>query len=191
MPPARGSALGRSEPPHHRHRSSGTGISNSSAAEANRKDSMKFDIKDVLSGAMFIALGLYFAVDSWLQLKLGSALMMGPGYFPLIVGTALALVGLVVLVRSFRLAANPISRVSWRGFLLVTASIVFFAITLRGLGLALGLGISVMLASLATEKNSVLQSFLIAAVFTAIAIGVFIYALGIPFAVVGPWIWKS
>ncbi len=152
---------------------------------------MRFDIKDALSGAMFIILGLYFAIDSWVALKLGTALMMGPGYFPLIVGTALALVGLVILIRSFRLPANPISRVSWRGFLLVTASIVFFAVTVRGLGLALGLGISVMMASLATEKNSFLQSFLIAAVFTVIAIGVFIYALGIPFAVIGPWIWKS
>ncbi len=152
---------------------------------------MQFDLKDTLSGLMFMALGLYFAADSWIELKLGSALMMGPGYFPLIIGLMLALIGMVVLARSFRLPPNPMGRLSWRGFLLVTASIVFFAAAVHGLGLVFGLGISVMLASLSTEKNSFLQSLLIAVVFTAGAVGLFIYVLGIPFAVFGPWIWNS
>ena len=50
------------------------------------------NLKDCVAGTLFVAIGLLFAVNAWLRLSVGSALAMGPGYFPILLG--LILIGL-------------------------------------------------------------------------------------------------
>src|SRR4051812_37112285 len=56
--------------------------------------------KDFVSGLMFIGAGAAFAIGAT-NYKVGDAARMGPGYFPLILGCALALMGTIVLLGSF------------------------------------------------------------------------------------------
>jgi putative tricarboxylic transport membrane protein len=146
------------------------------------------NLRDIAAGLLFLAIGLHFALGAWLSLRMGTALQMGPGYFPLVLGALLSALGIAIIVVALRSAAVKIDAVSWRGVALVTASIIFFAATIRGLGVAFGLGGAVLLASLSTEKNSFLQSAIIAAVFTTASIIVFVWLLGIPLPVIGPWL---
>lgn len=56
--------------------------------------------KDFWAGLMFVATGLFFAFWGLTFYELGTAVRMGPAYFPAILGTLLAALGTVVLVRS-------------------------------------------------------------------------------------------
>jgi hypothetical protein len=149
---------------------------------------MQRNLRDVAAGLLFLIAGLHFVIVSWTTLRMGTALQMGPGYFPLVLGIVLSLLGIAVIVVALRSAPVSFGDVSWRGVILVTASIIFFAATIRGLGVALGLGGAVLLAALSTEKNSFLQSLAISVVFTALSIVVFVWALGITLPVIGPWL---
>ena len=50
---------------------------------------MAINQKDAVAGAAFILAGAYFSLDAWFNLEMGSALRMGPGYYPLLVGLIL------------------------------------------------------------------------------------------------------
>ncbi|RUY81986.1 tripartite tricarboxylate transporter TctB family protein, partial [Mesorhizobium sp. M7A.F.Ca.CA.001.10.2.1] len=50
-----------------------------------------------LCAALFIGFGAWFALQS-LGLEIGTALRMGPGYFPLVLAIVLILLGAVILV---------------------------------------------------------------------------------------------
>lgn len=64
---------------------------------------MRLHIKsqaDLLSGVMFIVIGVV-VVWAASQYRIGTAVAMGPGYFPRLLGGLLALLGLVVAAHSF------------------------------------------------------------------------------------------
>jgi hypothetical protein len=48
-----------------------------------------------------------------------------------------------------------------------------------------------MMASLSTDKNNWRTATLISAVLTVFCILVFIYALRLPYDVIGPWLWRK
>jgi hypothetical protein len=149
---------------------------------------MQTNLKDVSAGAVFVAIGLLFAVTAWLGLPIGRAFAMGPGYFPLVLGSVLIGFGIAIIVAGLRKPAEPFGAVSWRGVGLVTAAIVFFALTVRGLGLAPGLGGATLLAALSTDRNSLAFAIGLSAGLTVFCVLLFVYALQLPYAVIGPWL---
>src|SRR5262245_64603906 len=54
--------------------------------------------KDFWSGLMFVAVGLFFALWAIKNYQMGTAVRMGPAYFPTVLGGLLAVLGAVVLV---------------------------------------------------------------------------------------------
>ena len=77
---------------------------------------------------------------------------------------------------------------SWRGVGLVTGAILFFGLTVRGLGMAPALGGATLLAALSTERNSPLFALLLSLCLTAFCVLLFVYALQLPYAAIGPWL---
>jgi hypothetical protein len=57
--------------------------------------------KDLWAGLMFIGFGLFFAVWALANYQMGSAVRMGPAYFPAVLGGLLVVLGLMVLVEAF------------------------------------------------------------------------------------------
>ena len=55
-------------------------------------------LPDVLAGGIFVLIGGAFLVGS-LGYELGTPLRMGPGYFPLLVGAIVAVLGLAIVVK--------------------------------------------------------------------------------------------
>ena len=65
---------------------------------------MKFQIKapkDFWAGLMFIGFGLFFMIWAITHYQMGSAVRMGPAYFPTMLGGLLAVLGAFVLLESF------------------------------------------------------------------------------------------
>ena len=149
---------------------------------------MRVNTRDLAAGALFVAIGGFFAMNAWRNLAVGQAFAMGPGYFPILLGAVLIGLGLAIGLSGLLKSATPFGPVSWRGVGLVTGSIVFFALTVRGLGMAPALGVATILAALSSDRNSPVFAVVLSLCLTAFCILVFVYALRLPYAVIGPWL---
>ena len=91
--------------------------------------------KDFFSGLMFIVIGVAFAWGATTY-NVGVGARMGPGYFPLMLGVVLALIGAVVLFTSLVVeveGGDKIGRWAWRPLLFIIGSNLLFGILLAGL----------------------------------------------------------
>jgi hypothetical protein len=57
--------------------------------------------QDFWAGLMFMAFGLFFVIVALMFYQMGSAVRMGPAYFPVVLGGLLAVLGAIVFARSF------------------------------------------------------------------------------------------
>ncbi|HWA37442.1 MAG TPA: tripartite tricarboxylate transporter TctB family protein [Burkholderiales bacterium] len=65
--------------------------------------------KDFWAGLMFIAFGLFFAVWALVNYQMGSAVRMGPAYFPTVLGGLLVFLGAIVLIESFAMQGGKLA----------------------------------------------------------------------------------
>lgn len=149
---------------------------------------MRVNPKDLAAGGIFIAIGLAFGLNAWFSLRMGQAQAMGPGYFPLLLAVILIGLGAAITLSAIGQPAMAFGRVAWRGVMLVTVSIVFFAATVRGLGMAPALGGAAFAAALSSGRMSLPGSVALGVLLAAFCILVFLYALQLPYPVIGPWL---
>lgn len=149
---------------------------------------MTYDKGDVLAGAFFVLVGIAFGSSSILHQRLGTAMSMGPGYFPLVLSGVLVLLGLGIAAKGMRRSGEPIGTVPWRGLITIIATPVVFGLTIRGAGLLVCLLLTTLVASLAAQRFRPVQSLIISVSLTAFCVLVFRYGLNQPIALVGPWI---
>jgi len=145
--------------------------------------------KDLLAGLVFVGVGAAFGYAAT-GYPLGTAFRMGPGYFPLILAGALVVLGAAIMIKGLTPAAadEASGPVPWRGMLLLVAALIFFGTTVRGLGLGPALFVAAFLAALASRRNGLGGALLLAAGLAAFGVLVFIYALRLPYPVIGPWL---
>jgi hypothetical protein len=149
---------------------------------------VRLALKDVLAGGTFIALGVAFAAGS-LTYDIGTPVRMGPGYVPLVLGVVLAGLGVLVVVKGFIAGeGDSLGDVDWRAMALITAALVFFGLTVRGLGVVGALFGASLLAALARSQTSVREALVIAVGLTALSVVIFIVALQLRLPLVGTWI---
>jgi hypothetical protein len=143
--------------------------------------------KDFICGALLIAIAAVFAFGA-LELPMGSASRMGPGYFPMLLCGLLAVLGLAILLNGLWLDGEPIRNFAWRGLVNIVLPVVFFGATLRGLGFVPALGLTVFFTTIA----SVHFKLWVAAVNTAVLVFfgwlIFIWGLKLPLSLFGPWV---
>jgi hypothetical protein len=146
-------------------------------------------LRDILAGAIFIALGLVFLVGA-LGLERGTAFRMGPGYFPLVLAGLLVLIGAAIALRALReeeLAIN-MHAVPWRGLVLILGAPVLFGLTVRGLGLLPAIAIVALISSFASRRMKPVLAAGITVVLTVFCVLVFNVGLGLPIRLIGPWL---
>lgn len=144
--------------------------------------------KELASGGIFVAFGAYFAFES-LNYEIGTALRMGPGFMPLLLGAALAVLGLAIAANGLRKpdreAAPPIP---WRGIVLMSGTIIFFGATIRGLGFVPVVLVSAMATALSSRHNSPLFAAILAVALTVMCTLIFVIGLRLTVPWVGPWL---
>jgi hypothetical protein len=149
---------------------------------------MQKSLRDFLAGAIFVAFGLAFAIAAY-SYDLGTAVRMGPGYFPLLLGALLTLLGIGVIAEGAMTGEGAgLGPIPWRAIALIVAAIFFFGLTVRGLGLVPTLLIVTLAASLASRRTTPTVAVLIAVGLTALCVGIFAYALGLNLPLLGPWL---
>ncbi|TWD76448.1 tripartite tricarboxylate transporter TctB family protein [Variovorax beijingensis] len=149
--------------------------------------------KTFFSGIMFTCVGAAFALGA-VNYNVGSAARMGPGYFPLIVGALLTLLGLVVIATAFAGPTSdgePVGKIAWKPLGFIIGANLLFGILLAGLrsiglpamGLILAIYALVIVACMAGANFSMKLSLVLA---TVLAIGsylTFIVGLKLQFQV--------
>jgi hypothetical protein len=138
--------------------------------------------KDFYAGLFFIFFGTATLVISR-SYAMGTAIRMGPGYFPTILGGILILLGLAVSARAFFVKGEPIKGGKIRPLLLILISILAFAYLLERVGLVLASFLLIMVSSLGGGEFRFREVLLFYFVLTALAVATFIYGLGLPFKV--------
>jgi len=80
--------------------------------------------KDLWAGIMFTATGIFFMIASR-AFPMGTAVRMGPAYFPTVLGGMLVVLGLVILSRAFLSKVHhPVAVFPFRWVLLVAAGVL-------------------------------------------------------------------
>jgi hypothetical protein len=112
--------------------------------------------KDFWSGIMFTVVGVVFAVGAT-NYSMGSGARPGPGYFPLILSTILAVLGAILLFKSLTIeteGGDPIGNIAWRPLLVIVAAITIFGAMLPRLGLFVSVPILIIIVSFAGDEFS-------------------------------------
>jgi len=143
--------------------------------------------EDFLAGLMFSAIGIAFALGS-MTYRMGTTVRMGPGYFPLILGILLAVLGSIVLIKSVLgepTEGRSTGRFAWRPLTLILGANVLFGILMGGLpsiglpsmGLIVAICVMTVVASLASAEFSWRSTAIVAAVLCVGSYLIFILGL--------------
>lgn len=119
--------------------------------------------KDFFSGLLFIAVGGGFAIGAT-NYNVGTAARMGPGYFPLMLGVLLAVLGILIAFKALTVETpdgDKIGKWAWRPLFLIISANLLFGVLLGGLP-SLGIpsmGLIVAIYGLVTVASMAGQSF--------------------------------
>jgi len=141
--------------------------------------------QDFWAGLLFIAFG---ASALWIGsgYKVGTLQRMGPGYFPVLLGTILCGLGLVIAFRGAAASTTTLSRGALRPFLVLIA-IVAFAVLLPKGGLVLASLALVVISSLAGHEFRPKEVVITAAVLIVFSVVAFAWGLGLRFTIWPQW----
>ncbi len=143
------------------------------------------DKKDFSAGIMFILVGGFFALWAG-NYPMGTAVRMGPAYFPTVLGWILAGLGVIVLVRSFFLQGDAMRKTNYRPLLLVCGSVFVFGFLLDTGGLVVASFAIVFVSALGGWDFKWKEQVVNATIMTAVNVGIFYYGLALPFKLF-PW----
>ena len=138
--------------------------------------------KDFWSGIMFLAFAAVALITAH-GYSLGSAGRMGPGYFPILLGAVLALLGVILVVRSFVTEGDSVGRLNLLPLAVIALGVCLFGLFIERLGLVLSLIAVTAVSAFASRDSRPLEVAALALVLTAISVAVFVYALRLPLPV--------
>ena len=91
--------------------------------------------KDFWAGLMFLGFGLFAAVWAATHYQMGTAVRMGPAYFPTVLGGMLAVLGLIILFGSFAVEGPKVPPFAFRPLILIILGCVLYGYLMKPLGL--------------------------------------------------------
>ena len=136
---------------------------------------------DFWTGLLFGGLGLFVALYAATHYALGTAVRMGPGYFPAWIGALVALLGLILLVRSLRFDGPRLPRLHLRPTSLILVASVAFGYLLKPFGLILATILLVIASAAGGHEFRWREAVLLALALALFSFAVFVYGLGLPF----------
>lgn len=140
--------------------------------------------QNLVAGGTMVALGLATAITS-VGYNIGTLQRMGPGYFPLMLGVLLALLGLAIALtgRSPDAAAKEPapSPPQWRGWACITAGILAFMFFGKWGGLAPATFALVFISALGDRQHTLKTAALLALFMTATGSLIFHWGLSLQF----------
>jgi len=135
--------------------------------------------RDFAAGLLFVALGA-LALVIGADYRPGTALNMGPGYFPRIVGACLAGLGAFVVLGSLRVQGPGLERWHLRPLVLVLGAVLAFGWLLEGFGLIAAVAALASISALAQGERRLWEVPALIFALSLIAWLVFVRGLDLP-----------
>jgi hypothetical protein len=139
--------------------------------------------KNFWSALIFIVAGAFISIYGYTHYQYGSALRMGPGYFPTWLGALTFLIGLMVMVQAFTLEGPKVPRFHWRPMLFVLGGVVLFGYILKPAGLVLSIMILASVSAYGGHEFKWKEVVWLAIALAIFSVLVFVKLLGQPFPI--------
>lgn len=139
---------------------------------------------DFLAGVLMLVIGgggFYMALD----FPFGSALRMGPGYFPRVLSSILMGFGVLVLIRGLLKGESIKGRWGFKPLAFIVASLIAFGWIMEHWGVVPALLALYLIAAGANHEYKIVEVLILWFVMTIFAIAVFIWLLGLPYPLFG------
>jgi hypothetical protein len=149
--------------------------------------------KDFFSGLMFTVVGASFAYGAT-QYNIGSGGRMGPGYFPLLLGVILAILGAIIMFKALVVETQDgekIGKWAWKPLFYIISANLLFGIMLGGLpsiglppmGLIAGVFALTIVASLAGDSFNLKEVLVLSTILSIGSYMAFVLLLKLQFPV--------
>ena len=144
------------------------------------------DRKDFNAGIMYVVIGGFFAGFAT-NYPMGTAVRMGPAYFPTILGGLLIFLGVILFLRSFKAVdAELPTKTHWRPFLCIIGAACLFAFLIGTAGMVIASAVMMLVGAFGGWDFRWKEQLTGMVVMPAVCVGIFYYGLGLPFKLF-PW----
>ena len=135
--------------------------------------------RDFFAGAIFLLFGLC-AVLVGRDYPMGTALHMGSGYFPLVLGALLLLLGAGICIKGLVIDGEGLESIGLRPLLLVLLAIGAFAVSVEPIGLVAATVLMTLIGASASPESRWREVVVLTIALLGLSVGVFAYGLGLP-----------
>jgi hypothetical protein len=137
--------------------------------------------KDFWAGLMFIGFGGFFMVWALSNYQMGTAVRMGPAYFPAVLGGLLAVLGLLTLVEAFTMTGPPVPKMLMRPLILISVACVVYGYIMKPAGLVLATAALVYISAFGGHEFKWKEVTILYVILIIFSVLVFVKGLTLPF----------
>lgn len=149
--------------------------------------------KDFFSGLLYAVVGSGFAIGATTY-KIGTSARMGPGFFPMLLGVILAIIGVYIMFKAMVVKTpngDKIGSWAWKPLFFIIAGNLLFGILLGGLpsvgvpamGLIVAIFGTTIVVSLAGETFKIKEVLILATILSIASYCAFVLLLNLQFPV--------
>lgn len=139
--------------------------------------------KDFWAGLMFIVSGLFFALWAMEFYQMGTAVRMGPAYFPAMLGGLLTVLGVMIVASSLAIEGAKVPRFNFRPLILVTVATIAYGYLMKPLGLVAATAALVYISALGGHEFKWKEVTILFVLLIIFSILVFVKGLTLPFPI--------
>lgn len=136
--------------------------------------------EDFWAGIMFLIFGI-LAVYISQDYPMGSAMRMGPGYFPTYLGVLLIVLGTIVSLLSLKTEGERIRPFPWKPMFWLSLSFIIFAWGIDHIGFVPSLLGLIVCSAAAGQVFNVKEVLVLSVVLVASMVGIFIFGIELPY----------
>jgi len=136
--------------------------------------------KDFWAGVMFIGFGaaaMFIARDY----RFGSAKLMGPCFFPTILGGVLVGFGVCITAVGLLRGEKIQERLSIRALVLLPLSLILFGLLVQSAGFIPAIAVLMFIAALSGRQFRFLEVLVLTGILVVATVSLFIWGLGLPY----------
>ena len=139
--------------------------------------------KDFWSAVMFVGFGVFFMAWSLTHYQMGTAVRMGPGYFPTVLGGLLTVLGLIVLAGSLAIEGPAVPQFHFRPLIFITVGVVLYGYLMKPLGLVGATAALVFVSAYGGHEFKWREVLILFAILFVFSWLVFVKGLTLPFPI--------
>jgi uncharacterized membrane protein len=139
--------------------------------------------KDIWAGLLLVAIGAGTMVAAR-DYAFGTALRMGPGYFPMVLGGLLIAFGLYLLATGLHSSEKIEGSWSLRALIVLPLALVLFGVLMERAGFVPAMLVLIFGSATASTQFRFAEVLLFSVALTALSVAIFIWGLGLPYPLI-------